>query len=75
LVRRAFAQLHALEPEYRETGTVYHCPQGQHDDLAISCAMLAWAARHPHLDSWVRSVQTSRRPPPRPPKISPRAWS
>jgi hypothetical protein len=63
MMRRAFAQLHALEPEYRETGAVYHCPAGQHDDLAISCAMLAWAAHHPHLDSWVRSVQVSRRRP------------
>ena len=24
--------------------------QGKHDDLGISCAMLAWAARHPHLE-------------------------
>jgi hypothetical protein len=26
---------------------VYKCLPGQHDDLGISCAMLAWAARHP----------------------------
>jgi hypothetical protein len=31
----------------RESGTVYTCPPGQHDDLGISCAMLAWAAGHP----------------------------
>jgi len=55
MMRRAFAQLHALEPEYRDTGAVYDCPKGQHDDLAISCAMLAWAVHHPHLDRWVRS--------------------
>jgi hypothetical protein len=75
MMRRAFAQLHALEPEYRDTGAVYHCPEGQHDDLAISCAMLVWAAHHPHLDHWVRSVQVSRRPPRQSPKISPLAWS
>jgi hypothetical protein len=75
MMRRAFAQLHALEPEYRDTGAVYHCPQGQHDDLAISCAMLVWAAHHPHLDHWVHSVQVSRRPARRSPKISPLAWS
>jgi len=23
---------------------------GQHDDLGISSAMLAWSARHPHLE-------------------------
>jgi hypothetical protein len=62
MMTRAFAQLHALEPEYRETGAVYQCPQGQHDDLAMSCAMLAWAAHHPHLDYWVRAIENARRP-------------
>jgi hypothetical protein len=62
MMRRAFAQLHALEPEYRDSGAVYQCPAGQHDDLAISCAMLAWAAHHPHLEAWVRNVQRPRRP-------------
>jgi hypothetical protein len=54
MMRRAFAQLVALETDIRESGTVYKCASGQHDDLGISCAMLAWAARHPHLESWVR---------------------
>jgi hypothetical protein len=53
----------ALETEMRESGTVYTCPSGQHDDLDISCAMLAWAARHPHLSAWDRSVEIARRPP------------
>jgi hypothetical protein len=75
MMTRAFAQLHALEPQYRDTGTVYHCPEGQHDDLAISCAMLVWAAHHPHLDYWVRSVQASRRPPRRSPKYNSLAWT
>jgi hypothetical protein len=61
--RRAYEQLMALETERRETGTIYRCPPGQHDDLGISCAMLAWAARHPHLRGWVRTVETARRPP------------
>ena len=52
--RRAFEQLVRLETEMRESGTVYTCPSGQHDDLGISLAMLVWAARHPHLESWVR---------------------
>jgi hypothetical protein len=60
--RRAYAQLEALETEMRETGVVYTCPPGQHDDLGISCAMLAFAARHPHLDSWVSHASFSRRP-------------
>ena len=42
--RRAYGQLEALEPEMRETGIVYKCPPGHHDDLGISCAMLNWAA-------------------------------
>ena len=58
--RRAYEQLMSLETEMRETGTVYSCPSGQHDDLGISCAMLAWAARHPHLSEWVRIVERSR---------------
>jgi hypothetical protein len=32
--------------------------QGQHDDLGISCAMLAWAARHSH---W--ALGSAARPP------------
>jgi hypothetical protein len=47
---RTYEQLMALEPEQRERGMVYKCPSGQHDDLAISLAMLAWAAQHLHLD-------------------------
>ena len=58
--RRAFEQLVNLETELRESGTVYKCPTGQHDDLGISLAMLAWAARHPHLTEWVRIWERSR---------------
>jgi hypothetical protein len=58
--RRAYEQLMGLETEMRESGTVYSCPPGQHDDLGISCAMLAWAARHPHLSEWVGNFQRSR---------------
>ena len=54
--RRAYHQLMALETEIRDSGIVYSCPAGQHDDLGISCAMLAWAARHPHLREWVRDA-------------------
>ena len=60
--QRAYAQLEALETEMRETGVVYTCPPGQHDDLGISCAMLAWAARHPHLPHWINIGLASRRP-------------
>ena len=60
--QRAYAQLEGLETEMRDTGVVYTCPPGQHDDLGISCAMLAWAARHPHLSSWINTAFSSRRP-------------
>ena len=60
--RRAYEQLTALETENRESGTVYKCLPGQHDDLGISCAMLAWAARHPHLEHWVGTAVAARRP-------------
>jgi hypothetical protein len=58
--RRAFEQLANLETEMRESGIVYTCPPGQHDDLGISCAMLAWAARHPHLSEWFNNFERSR---------------
>ena len=59
--RKIYQQLFDLELEYRESGKVYTCPPGKHDDLGISCAMLAWAARHPHLACWVRNFEASRR--------------
>lgn len=61
-LRRAFEQLANLEVELRESGTVYACPTGHHDDLGISCAMLAWAARHPHLEAWLRNLHAALRP-------------
>ena len=63
--QRAYAQLEALEPEMRESGMIYKCLPGQYDDLGISCAMLNWAARHPHLDGWMRDMVAARRPKPR----------
>ena len=60
MARQAYEQLADIETEFRESGTVYTCPSGNHDDLAISCAMLAWAARHPHLTEWVRISGRSR---------------
>src|SRR5674476_694170 len=60
--RRAYEQLANLELELRDSGMVYSCPVGLHDDLGISCAMLAWAARHPHLEAWVRTASYERKP-------------
>jgi hypothetical protein len=73
--RRAYEQLMGLETEMRESGIVYSCPPGQHDDLGISCAMLAWVARHPHLPYWVRTIESARRPRRVPQKISSAAWT
>jgi hypothetical protein len=74
--RRAYEQLMALETEIRESGIVYTCPAGQHDDLGISCAMLVWAARHPHLRSWFDTVLAARRPrKPQRPGITSQAWT
>jgi hypothetical protein len=73
--RRAYEQLMGLETEIRESGIVYRCPPGQHDDLGISCAMLVWAARHPHLSGWVQITETARRPRTPRPKISWQAWT
>jgi hypothetical protein len=65
MARRAYQQLADLETELRDSGTVYRCPSGKHDDLGISCAMLAWASRHPHLEHWVRTGAPRRPPKPR----------
>jgi hypothetical protein len=61
-MRRAYEQLANLELEFRDSGMVYTCPVGLHDDLGVSCAILAWAARHPHLEVWMRSLEAARRP-------------
>ena len=60
--KRAYEQLIGLETEIRESGIIYSCPPGQHDDLGMSCAMLAWAARHPHLSAWVNTAFSARKP-------------
>jgi hypothetical protein len=57
---RAFEQLANLQTEIRQSGIVYTCPPGKHDDLGISCCMLAWAARHQHLPEWARILERSR---------------
>ena len=62
MTRRAFQQLAELETELRESGTFYTCPPGKHDDLGMSCAMLAWAARHPHLPRWIDMAAPAARP-------------
>ena len=67
--RRAYEQLMALEPEQRESGIVYKCPAGQHDDLAISFALLAWAAQHLHLNAWQQPIFNMHRRRPPPPKF------
>jgi hypothetical protein len=73
--KRAYEQLMNLETEYRDTGVIYTCPSGQHDDLGISCAMLAWAARHPDLPEWVRVSERSRIVRKRAPPRSWTAWT
>jgi hypothetical protein len=60
MTRRACEQLANLETDIRDSGLVYKCPPGQHDDLGISCAMLGWAARHPHLRRWMQGIPRPR---------------
>lgn len=72
-VRRAFEQLALLEIEQRETGFIYTCANGQHDDLAISMAMIAWAVGHPHSRSWANALERRQRKPRE--KISWAAWT
>jgi hypothetical protein len=71
---RAYEQLTRLEVEVKQNRIVYKCPDGHHDDLAISCAMMVWAAQHPHLPGWCRALEPrvfrSNRP-----SISSAAWT
>ena len=60
--RRAYQQLADLQVEDGDTDRIYKCVSGRHDDLGISCAMLAWAARHPRLEAWVRTASYERKP-------------
>jgi hypothetical protein len=48
--------------EQRESGIVYKCPPGQHDDLGVSLAILAWAAQHLHLNAWQQPIFDAHRP-------------
>jgi terminase large subunit-like protein len=57
---RAYEQLMQLEIEFTQTRMVYKCPVGHHDDLAMSCAMLVWAAQHPHLQRWCWPLEQPR---------------
>jgi len=57
---RAYEQLMSLDVDVRDSGRIYRCPPGQHDDLAISCTMVSWAARHPHIELWKRPLQPKR---------------
>ena len=72
--RLAYDQLTKLQIELRDTGRVYTCLPGEHDDLGISYAMLAYAAQHPHLHGWMGFLEPRRvckqRPAP-----SPAAWT
>ena len=56
---QAYSQLEALEMEFKENAIRFRCPAAQHDDLAISIAMLVWFARHPHLRMWFAISKSS----------------
>ena len=64
--KQAFVQLTELEEIVTNSGArIYAAQRGRHDDLAISLALLVWAARHPHMREWMRMARprTSRERP------------
>jgi hypothetical protein len=71
---RAYEQLMCLEIEFKQNRMVFKCPGGHHDDLAMSCAMLVWAAQHPHLSRWCWSLEQRLARSARP-KITSAAWT
>ena len=56
----AFAGYGRVDVGRGQPDTLYRCPNRQRDDLGNSGAMLAWAARHPHLTSWCRIARPVR---------------
>jgi hypothetical protein len=49
-----------LETEIRDSGIIYKCLPGQHDDLGIFCAMLAWRrATRTCACGWVRGYRSN----------------
>jgi hypothetical protein len=73
--RLAYQQLADLEVEDRGNERIYTCLSGRHDDLGISCAMVAWAARHPHLSYLIGNLERSRIRRKRAPVTSWAAWT
>jgi hypothetical protein len=71
LAKKAHQQLADLQTEYRQTGKFYACPPGQHDDLGITVAMLAWASQHPMLQKMVDRAF----PQPPPPRRDDGGWA
>ena len=71
---RAYEQLARLEVEFKQNRMVYKCPAGHHDDLAMSCAMVVWAAQHPHLPRWCWALEP-RAPRSKGPPPSPLGWT
>ena len=71
---RAYEQLTRLQIEIMQNRISYKCPAGHHDDLAMSCAMVVWAAQHPHLPRWCWALEP-RAPRSKRPSISPLAWT
>jgi len=58
VAKQAFVQLTELEEIVTDSGArIYAAQRGRHDDLAISLAMLVWAARHPHVGQWMRMAR------------------
>lgn len=72
--RTAYNELSRLQVEARQRGRVYSCPASEHDDLAISWAMLVFFARHPIFPNFVRRLEPRRSWPKRG-KITSAGWT
>jgi len=72
--RHAYEQLTMLEMEYKQSGTIYRCASHRHDDLAISMAIVVWAAQHPLLSELYRPL-LQRQTRSREPEMPSGAWT
>ena len=73
--RTAYNELNRLQVEARQRGRVYSCPGGEHDDLAISWAMLVFFAKHPVLRQFVRVLERNSVPRPQRGRITSASWT
>ncbi|CAH2402694.1 hypothetical protein [Mesorhizobium escarrei] len=65
-----------LEVQVTNSGNrIFACQPSRPDDLAISLALLVWAARHPHITEWTKLARPRLGRARSAPKFGSTAWT